>query len=85
MDRDVKLSRLHDVIDSYDYPVSKAEVGERTAGITLLYADGEESLSDVVARTDETSFANVSELSAEIYGNLPIEAVGEPGQSDGDA
>jgi hypothetical protein len=85
MDREVKLSRLHAVLDSLDYPISNAEVRERTADVTLLYADGREPLPAVVERTDVASFDDVSDLEAEIYGHLPIEAVGEPGQSEGDA
>lgn len=85
MKQEVKLNHLHDELASLQYPVSQAEASEVLAGVTLLYADGEESLAAVVARSTVDEFADAADLESEIYGNLPVEAVGEPGQSEGDA
>lgn len=52
--------------------------------MTLLYADGEEPLADVVARSNEDTFDDPDDLETEVYNNLPVEAVGEPGQSEGE-
>jgi hypothetical protein len=82
--RDVPLNRLSAVLESLDYPLSKAAVREWVSDITLLYADGEEPLADVVSRTNVDSFADAADLEAEIFSNLPVEAVGEPGQSEGE-
>nr|WP_245710107.1 hypothetical protein [Halopenitus malekzadehii] len=53
--------------------------------MTLLYADGRESLAAVVARSNDDVFRSMEDLEAAVFGNVPVEAVGEPGQSDGDA
>lgn len=84
MTDEVDLSRLHRVLDSLEYPLSKGEARERVADVTLLYADGEEPLAAVVSRSNDDHFEDVAELEAEIYNNLPVEAVGEPGQSEGE-
>lgn len=85
MTEPVKLSHLRDVLDSIEYPISKSDARDETAGIVLQYADGEERLSAVISRANDDTFEGVDDLEAEIYGNLPIEAVGEPGQSEGDS
>lgn len=85
MEQEVKLSNLHDELASLQYPISQAEIREELTGVTLLYADGEESLATVVARSTADEFEDAADLESEIYGNLPVEAVGEPGQSEGDA
>jgi hypothetical protein len=73
------------VIDALDYPIRNDVAREELDDVTLLYADGEERLAAVVSRSDRDSFEDVEDLELEIQNNLPIEAVGEPGQSDGDA
>ncbi|MFB6170469.1 MAG: hypothetical protein ABEJ06_04905, partial [Haloarculaceae archaeon] len=80
----VKLSRLRGLLDSLDYPLTNARAREAVEGVTLVYADGEEPLDDVVGRSNAESFADAADLEAEIYTNLPVEAVGEPGQSEGE-
>ena len=85
MQREVKLNQLHDVIGELDYPITNAEACERLEDVTLLYADGEEPLSDVVARSNVDEYNEVDGLETEIFNNLPVRAVGEPGQSEGDA
>lgn len=52
--------------------------------MTLLLADGETNLGDVIARSNSDSFASMDELQSEIYATLPREAVGEPYQSEGE-
>lgn len=84
MTEEVKLSHLRDRLDSLEYPLTQKEVQEAVSGVTLLYADGEESLEAVISRSNENRFEGVEDLEAEIYANLPVEAVGEPGQSEGE-
>lgn len=84
MVRDVKLNQLRTVIESLAYPMSNEEAREELSDVTVLYADGEESLAAVIARSNDTTFDDVADLEAEIYNNLPVEAVGEPGQSEGE-
>lgn len=78
------LNRLRTEIDSLSYPVSRDAAREELSDVTLLYADGEEPLADVVARSNEDTFDDPEDLEAEVYNNLPVEAVGEPGQSEGE-
>lgn len=78
------LNRLRTVLDSLDYPIPKEEAREALTDVTLLYADGDEPLADVVGRVNVEAFADLEDLETEIYNNLPVEAVGEPGQSEGE-
>jgi len=84
MSKTVKLNELRDEIGDIDYPVSRDAASKETSGVTLRYADGEEPLADVIRRSNETEFGSVDDLEAEVYSNLPTEAVGEPGQSEGE-
>ncbi len=81
---DVKLNELHAAIEDLEYPLSNADARAAVADVQLQYADGEEPLADVISRTTVERFEDPMDLEAEIYNNLPIEAVGEPGQSEGE-
>jgi hypothetical protein len=84
MTDEVKLSRLRGLLDTLEYPLSQDEAHDAVGEITLVYADGREPLADVVSRTHDDRFADAGDLQAEIYNVLPVEAVGEPGQSEGE-
>lgn len=84
MTDEVMLNRLRSVIEPLSYPISRDAARGELSDVTLLYADGEEPLADVVARSNVDAFEDVSDLETEIYNNLPVEAVGEPGQSEGE-
>jgi hypothetical protein len=84
MTREVMLNRLRTVLDPLDYPIPKNEAREVLTDVTLLYADGDEPLADVVGRANVEAFEDPEDLETEIYNNLPVEAVGEPGQSEGE-
>ena len=83
--RQVKLNQLHVVVRELDYPISKGDARRELSEVTLLFADGEESLSDVVARSNVDRFGTADDLETEIFNHLPVRAVGEPGQSEGDS
>ena len=84
MTREVTLNQLRSVLEALDYPVSRGDAREDVSDVTLSYADGRESLAAVVERTNQETFEGVDDLETEIYNNLPVEAVGEPGQSEGE-
>lgn len=84
MDR-VKLSRVESRLEELQYPITRAEAADRFADTTLTYADGEENLGDLLLECPSESFADMDELLSDLYGVLPTEALGEPGQSEGDA
>ena len=77
-------NRLRSEIDSLSSPISRDAAREALSGVMLLYGDGEEPLAGVVSRSNEDTFEDPRDLETEIYDNLPVEAVGEPGQSEGD-
>ena len=85
MEQEVRLNDLHEMLTSLEYPLSKDEARDELEGVTLRYADGEEPLAAVIGRTSDGVFEDEDELESEIYSNVDIEAVGEPGQSEGDA
>lgn len=85
MRSEIHLSELREEIDKLYYPISRAEAVDRVEGTTVLYADGDEPLADLVARTSSDRFETVDELVSEALSAAPVEAIGEPGQSEGDA
>ena len=84
MGTEVMLNELRTVIEPLEYPISKEDAREEVSDVTLLYADGEEALAAVVARSNADTFEDVEDLEVEVFSNLPVEAVGEPGQSEGE-
>lgn len=84
MARRVKLNHLHVVLEEVSYPISNAVARDAFDDVVLVYADGEESLSQVLARSNSDEHGSLDDLESEIYSNLPVEAVGEPGQSEGE-
>lgn len=62
----------------------QAELVDGQFSIDVLYADGEEPLAAVVSRSNDDIFETLEDLEAESYNNLPVDAGGEPGQSEGE-
>ena len=85
MGKEVKLSHIGDTLESYDYPIAREEAIEQGSSTTILLADGRQNLGEVIASSEMERFASPEELSTEVMSHLPIEAVGEPNQSEGDA
>lgn len=84
MTRQVHLNELDAVLDDLEYPVALEDVRRSTPDVVLQYADGEESLQDVLDRIGTERFDSRDELASEVMNVLPVEAVGEPGQSEGE-
>ena len=84
MDRKVKLSRVETVLEELSYPVARNEAAAELEDVTLQYADGEDNLGGLVSETASDSFASMDELESELNNVLPVGAVGEPGQSEGE-
>lgn len=82
---ELKLNELDEYLDGLDYPIGRGEARERVGATRLRYADGSERLADVIGRCTSERFESASDLLDEVLSNLPTEAVGEPGQSEGDA
>jgi len=79
------LSRVEDEFRDHSYPVARDDLADACAGTTVLFADGDADLGDLVAEIDQERFESAEDAVAALQNVLPIEAVGEPGQSDGDA
>ena len=84
MNREVTLSHLGDVLEAFDYPVSHETVVSEGQDVTLLLADGTETLGGVIEDSDDERFESTDELSNEVMNLLPRHAVGEPYQSEGE-
>jgi len=84
MARTLALNRLSRELETHDYPLTVEDAAVEMSDIVLEYADGEEPLPDVLDRSNEDVFVGPDDLESEIFGLLPTEAVGEPGQSEGD-
>jgi len=84
MDDRVKLKDLEDALEGLPYPLAKRDAEAELEGVVLVYADGEEPASDVVSRIQEEVFDGPASLALSMRSNLPTEAVGEPGQSEGE-
>jgi len=85
MSERVKLSRVESTFERLDYPVTRDDAAAEFADVTLLLADGEANLGELVSELGSDAFHGPDELFDELQNVLPVEAVGEPGQSDGDA
>ena len=85
VDSEVKLNTVIEQFESLDYPLDRETAAESFEDSTLLMADGETNLGTLIEKTLTPTFDSAEDLFTELQTVLPIEAVGEPGQSDGDA
>ena len=81
----VKLSQVESLFEDLDFPVTRGEAAAEFSDTTVQLADGEANLGEMLSEAQAERFHGADELYAELNNTLPIEAVGEPGQSDGDA
>ncbi|WP_224450075.1 hypothetical protein [Haloprofundus salilacus] len=81
----VKLSRVDTEFDQLSYPISRDEAAAEYTDTTVTFADGQANLGELVSETRSETYRSPEELSEELYNTLPVEALGEPRQSDGDA
>ncbi|MDS0260916.1 hypothetical protein NDI56_16055 [Haloarcula sp. S1CR25-12] len=84
MAREVKLNELTELLDSASYPLSVDTARQEFEDVELVYADGTESLRDVLDRVEDNRFDSVDEAQSSILNTVPVEGVGEPGQSEGE-
>jgi hypothetical protein len=85
MSERVKLSRVETLFEELDYPVTRDDAAAEYVDVTITFADGEANLGELVSEVGSDAFHGPDELFAELQNVLPVEAVGEPGQSEGDA
>ncbi|QWC20556.1 hypothetical protein [Halorubrum sp. 2020YC2] len=85
MPDEINLSRLEPTLEAHAYPADREALAESFAGTTVLFADGDADLGDLLDDVEQATFESAADAVAALQNVLPIEAVGEPGQSDGDA
>ena len=85
MNQEITLSRLESALETRSWPASRSELVSAHADTTVLYADGEDDLGELIAAIDQERFESAEDLYVALQNVVPVEAVGEPGQSDGDA
>ncbi|ELY51540.1 DUF5789 family protein [Natronococcus jeotgali] len=81
---EVKLSRIDDALEELSYPIDADAAASELAGVTLLLADGERDLGELLERANAERFESADDLETELHNVLPREAVGEPYQSEGE-
>lgn len=84
MAREIKLSGLGGLLESLDYPTDSATAAAAVDDVTVLLADGEANLGELIEGTHEETFSSPEDLEAALHNALPREAVGEPYQSEGE-
>lgn len=85
MTDEVHLSRVESSFEDHSYPVARDDLASSCAGTTVLFADGEADLGELIADIEQARFQSAEDVFVALQNVLPIEALGEPGQSDGDA
>ena len=85
MTEEIHLSRLEPTLEARTYPAEREALAESFAGTTLLFADGDADLGGLIDDVDQETFESADDAFVALQNVLPVEAVGEPGQSDGDA
>ena len=82
---ELKLNGLITAFETLDYPIDRQMAANSFSDSTLLLADGQRNLGTLIERAHTSSFESPEDLFIELQTVLPVEAVGEPMQSDGDA
>ncbi len=85
MGETIKLSRVQNRLAELSYPVHRDEAAVQLHEVTITFADGQANLGELVDDTNPDAFDDPGDLFDALQNVLPVEAVGEPGQSDGDA
>lgn len=78
------MSHLEDALDELDYPIARDEGSAHFDETTLLLADGEANLGELIAKVPAETFSSRADLEADLHAVLPRSAVGEPYQSEGE-
>lgn len=85
MGREVEFNRVVGTLQALEYPIRRETAADQLADVTLLLADGEANLGELIAASANDDFGSADDVMAGLHNTLPREAVGEPYQSDGDA
>jgi hypothetical protein len=75
---------VESLFETLNYPVSRRDAAAAFDDVELQLADGRANLGALVGDLSSDSFSAPEELAEELNNALPREAVGEPGQSEGE-
>jgi hypothetical protein len=85
MERQTEFSDVSEFVSDIDYPVGRATAAEELSDVTLVLADGEANLGELLSETASEVFETPRDIETALHNVLPRGAVGEPYQSEGDA
>jgi hypothetical protein len=85
MNERINLSRLESRLADLSYPVTRDDAAAELADVTVQMADGEANLGALVSELGGGAFTSPGDLYEDLQNTMPVEAIGEPGQSEGDA
>lgn len=85
MGREVELNRIESVLQGLDYPITRDSAADQMAHVTLILADGEANLGELISAGATEEFESPDDMISALHNTMPRAAVGEPYQSDGDS
>lgn len=85
MGREVEFSDISTLLDDVTYPLDRSAAADEFAAVTLVLADGEADLGELISKTTDETFESADDIETALHNVLPRGAVGEPYQSEGDA
>jgi hypothetical protein len=84
MSREIRLNRLDAILRELEYPTTPTAAASECEDVTLVLAEGEVELGNVLRESDRDSFGSAEDLSSAVMSLLPRNAVGEAFQSEGE-
>ena len=84
MTREIPLSDSSAVFNELEYPIDRADAAAELSDVTLLLADGEADLGELIPNMTSDTFETTDDIETELHNVLPRSAVGEPYQSEGE-
>ena len=85
MTREIEFRNISTVLDDIEYPLAQSAAVAEFSDVTLVLADGEADLGELISATTNETFESPGDLKTALHNVLPRRAVGEPYQSEGDA
>lgn len=84
MEGEVRLADAGELLGELEYPIDRDRAAAAVSDVTLVLADGERNLGELISETGTESFSSPDDIVSELHNTLPRGAVGEPYQSEGE-
>lgn len=85
MAHEIELRNISTLLDDIEYPLTQSAAAAEFSDVTLVLADGEADLGELISATTNETFESARDIETALHNVLPRRAVGEPYQSEGDA